>query len=152
MSLRARPPSEPGSTSWCRARAWPAKARSSSPARSLPARRRLRRLYVLLARGAAEQRVVGCRAGAGKRTHVANRQCRPARLAQAVLVDGAAAGTVFEDDRRTATRGRVAVAPLHQRDHRRPQVQALLGEAVFVARRVLLIEALFEHALLEQPR
>ena len=45
---------------------------------------------------------------------------------------------------------RIAVAPLHQRDDRRPEVQALLGQAVFVAGRALLVEPLLDDALLLQ--
>jgi hypothetical protein len=69
-----------------------------------------------------------------------------------VLVDRAAAAAVFEQHHRPGRQARVAVAPLHQRDDRRPQVQTLLGEAVFVARRTLLVDALLEHALLLQAR
>src|SRR6516165_9962000 len=67
-------------------------------------------------------------------------------------VDRAAAAAVLERDRRARRWRRVAVAPLHQRDHRRPQVEALLREAVFVARRALVIEASLEHALVGERR
>ena len=101
---------------------------------------------------APAQRVPGASRRARERAHVAHRQPRPAALADAVLVDRAAAAAVLEQHRRPAGGRGVAVAPLHQRDDRRPQVQALLGQAVLVARRVLLVEAPLEHALLEQPR
>ena len=43
-----------------------------------------------------------------------------------------------------------AVAPAEQRDEGRPEVQPLLGEEVFVARRVPLVGAPFEDVLLDQ--
>jgi hypothetical protein len=68
-----------------------------------------------------------------------------------VLVDRATAATVLEHHRRPSLRGRVTVAPLHQRDDRRPQVEALLGQHVLVTQRPLLVGDPFEHPQLGQP-
>jgi hypothetical protein len=102
--------------------------------------------------GSASQRMLGSGPGSGQRAHVAHRQARATGLADAVLVDRAAAAAVLEHDRRAGRWAGVAVAPLHQRDDRRPQVKALVGEAVFVAPGMLLVEAPLEHALVEQAR
>ena len=51
---------------------------------------------------------------------------------------------------RPAVGAGVAVAPLHQRDERRPQVGALLGQAVLVALGALLVAALLEDALVNE--
>ncbi len=56
---------------------------------------------------------------------------------------------VHEKDRRFSWVD-VAVAPLQQRDDHRPKVDALLGEAVLIANRVLLVRHLAEDSLLDQ--
>src|ERR1019366_8953511 len=91
----------------------------------------------------------GARAGLG--AHVPDRQRRAAALANAVLVDGPAAAAVFEQHRRPGGRLGVLVAPLHQGHHCGPQVEPLLGQAVFVALGTLVVEPALEHAVIEQP-
>ena len=52
---------------------------------------------------------------------------------------------------RRPVRVQVTVAPLHQRDHHRPEVDPLLGEPVLVPWRALLVGAPLEDPLLDQP-
>ena len=85
------------------------------------------------------KRVIGGRTGPGQGAHVVDRQALATALADAVLVDRASAAAVL-DERGGASVGRgVPVAPAHQRVDGRPQVEPLRGEAVLVARRVLLV-------------
>ena len=63
-----------------------------------------------------------------------------------------AAALVADQHRRPVGLGEVAVAPVQHRDHHRPEVEALLGEEVLVARRALLVGALLEDALVDQQR
>ena len=142
----------PASTSSCRARAWPVRELRWSPACPRPApsaggdraaaraERRVRLLGGVPPRSvggrprtAQPQRMIWPRARAGQRPHVCRRERYPAALADAVLIDAATAIAVFEQHRRALLGCDITVAPLHQRDDRRPQVEALLGEAVFVA-------------------
>ena len=55
-------------------------------------------------------------------------------------------------DRRAVGVGRPAIAPLHQRDERRLQVEALLGQVVLVAAALpgLLVFDALEHALVDE--
>jgi hypothetical protein len=57
---------------------------------------------------------------------------------------------VADDARRPGGRRVVAVAPLHERDDRRPEVDALLAEAVLEALGALLVAPALEQALLGQ--
>ena len=73
-------------------------------------------------------------------------------LARKHGADRAAAAAVADLDGRAVGVGRPAVAPLHQRDERRLQVEPLLGQVVLVAAalsRLLVLDAL-EHAVLDQ--
>src|SRR5204863_18378 len=68
--------------------------------------------------------------------------------------DGLAAITVREQRLRACGAGRVAVAPLHQRDEHGIKVQALVGQPVLVtaALPMLLVRDLPQQALVHQPR
>ena len=62
----------------------------------------------------------------------------------------AAAAAVADDARPAAGCRVVAVAPVRQRDHDRPEVDALLGQVVLEALRALLIEAALEDAVVDE--
>src|SRR5258705_369763 len=70
------------------------------------------------------------RAGAGLGHDVARPQLGAALGAGEVAGQLAAAVAVADDARRTGLGGVVAVAPVHEGDGDRPQVDALLGQAV----------------------
>ena len=72
--------------------------------------------------------------------------------ADEALVDLAAAAAVQDERRRPGLLGGVAVAPLHQRDQHRPQVDALLGEPVLEALGSLLVGVALEDALVDEAR
>src|SRR4051812_39863648 len=93
------------------------------------------------------------RAGARARlaVDVARRQVRAAGVAREPAGHLAAAVAVADDARRAARRGVVAVAPLHQRDDRRPEVEPLLAEAVLEALGALLVAVALDQALVDQP-
>src|SRR4051812_45030643 len=100
--------------------------------------------------GGADRRRRRAGARAGLAVDVARRQARAARVAREVRGDLAAALAVAHDARRALGRRVVAVAPLHQRDDRRPQVDALLAEAVLEALRALLVAMALEQSLVGQ--
>src|SRR3954467_5008378 len=86
---------------------------------------------------------------AGTRLHVAGLERAAALPADAVLVDLAAAAAVDGHDGRPIGVG-MAGAPLHEGEDHRPEIDALLGEPVLVARRPLLVEPAFEDALVDE--
>ena len=67
-------------------------------------------------------------------------------------VDRGAAAAVEDLDGRAVGVGGPAVAPLHQRDERRLQVEALLGQVVLVAAALpgLLVVDALEHAVVDE--
>ena len=91
------------------------------------------------------------RARAGRGGDVARAQLGAARRARQVAGDLAAAVAMADDDRGPGLRGVVAIAPLQQGHHHRPQVDALLGEPVLEARRAILVGHALEDALLDEP-
>ena len=66
-------------------------------------------------------------------------------------VDLAAALLVSQQDRTAGRRERVPIAPLQQRDDRRPEIDSLGRQAVLVADGTLLVGDLLDDAVLEQP-
>src|SRR3974390_1649652 len=76
-------------------------------------------------------------------------QLRTAAHAAPAVVELAAAALVLEDHRALALDA-VAVGPLPERHEGRPQVGALLGQAVLAAQRPLLVRALHEDALVDE--
>src|SRR4051794_6526660 len=103
-------------------------------AAAAPLRRAQRRLQLEVARR---------RPRARPRAYVTGLERLPAAGADAPVVHLAAAVAMLHHHGRPV-RVHVAVAPLHQRDEHRPEVEALLGEAVLVARRPLLVEPSLE--------
>jgi hypothetical protein len=93
---------------------------------------------------------LGGRAGAVLGVGVAGGQALAALLAAAAVVDQPIASLVADEHRRAVALGQVAVAPVQHPDQDRPQVEALLRQEVLVARRALLVGALFENALVDQ--
>src|SRR6266478_5093233 len=83
------------------------------------------------------------------RLYVPRAELRAAGLAHAVVAHSPAAAFVHEQDRRPP-RIDVAVAELHQRDDHRPEVQALLGQAVLVPNWMLLVGDPVEDAVLDE--
>ena len=67
-----------------------------------------------------------------------------------VIRDLAATATM-QDQPRRAILGLVAVTPLHQRHHRRPQIAPLLRQSVFEARGAFLIYASLEDSFVTEP-
>ena len=88
----------------------------------------------------------------GEGNYVTGRQPLIARPANSVLIDRSAAVAVGEQQRRPGRRYCMRVSPEHQSDERRPEVKTLLGQAVFVTRRVIAIAVLLEHTLVHQPK
>ena len=86
------------------------------------------------------------------RAGLAHIQLLAALGADPAVVDLAAALALVDDDR-GAPLGLllVLVAPLHQGDHHRPEVEALLGEEVLVALGALAVGAAFQDALVDHP-
>ena len=82
---------------------------------------------------------------------VARAERLAAVLADAPLVQQAAAVAVAQHDWGTRGGGRVAIAPAQELDDHRPQVEALLGEAVLVALGALLVGDLPQDALRDEP-
>src|SRR5262245_53283187 len=66
--------------------------------------------------------------------------------ADEVGVHGVAAGLVLQGQRGAVFVGHPAVAPAKHGDDHRVELEALLGEAVFVARRLVLVADLLEDA------
>ena len=108
-----------------------------------PARRRALRP----APGQAAASAPGARRGGD----VARAQLGATRRARQVTGELAAAVAVVDDDRGPVLRGVVAIAPLQQGHHHRPQVDALLGEPVLEARGAILVGHALEDALLDEP-
>ena len=100
----------------------------------------------------AQRLLVARRARPVLGVRVASPQALAALHAAAAVVDQPAAHLVADQHRRALGLGQVAVAPVHHGDHHRPQVEPLLGEEVLVAGRALLVRALLEDVLLNQPR
>ena len=86
----------------------------------------------------APGQAAAARRGRGRRRR-RRAQLGAARRARQVTGELAAAVAVVDDDRGPVLRGVMAIAPLHQGHHHRPQVDALLGEPVLEARRALLV-------------
>ena len=74
----------------------------------------------------------------------------PQRLADAALVDLAAALALVDEDHRRAGVGEVLVAPVHQGHQHRPEVEPLLGEEVLVAAGALAVGPALEDALVDE--
>ena len=70
--------------------------------------------------------------------------------ADELLIERVAAGVVHEHGRRIAA-GQIPVTPAHQRNQRRRQRHAHLGEPILVSRRALAVELTGEHAVFDQP-
>ena len=94
--------------------------------------------------------LVGGGAGAGDGLRVAGVQDLAAGFADAAVGDGAAAVLVDDGSGGPSGPRGVAVAPVHQGDEGGPEVEALLGEEVFVAGRAFLVGAALEDVLVDR--
>src|SRR5215475_257355 len=100
--------------------------------------------------GARQRRVVSDPAWAGDLDRVAGGEDLAAAFADAALADVAATDLVEDHFGRAAGGGGVAVAPAEQGDQGRPEVEALLGQEVFVAGRAFLVGPPFEDVLVDE--
>src|SRR6516162_7312006 len=103
-----------------------------------------------LSRSGVDRRGRGRPGGARADRHrFGHGQLRTAARAAPAVVELAAAALVLEDHRALALNS-VAVAPLQERHEDRPQVGALLGQAVLAAQRPLLVRALHQDPLVDE--